>query len=94
MSTSSIKRHTGMFHTLVVRWRQRNAVQKRVMHVQSDRRLRCRSKRRPRLHNLDIIIIYSEYSIYKELLAFLLGIPFVHLLLDDFYHTRSVIQNL
>ena len=44
MFTSSIKRHTGMFHTLVVRWRQRNAVQKRVMHVQSDRQPRRRSK--------------------------------------------------
>ena len=44
MSTSSIKRLTGMFHTLVVRWRQRNAVQKSVMHVQSDRQPRRRSK--------------------------------------------------
>ena len=36
MFTTSSKRHTEMFHALVVHGRQRN-VQKSVMHVQSGR---------------------------------------------------------
>ena len=33
--TSSIKRHLREFHVAVVQWRQRNFVQKSVLHVQS-----------------------------------------------------------